>query len=60
MLYSQWPRWVQAAVIISHVLLGMAATLLWWPRTEADWRRLRIVAIYLLVFYIVMRFLFKA
>lgn len=60
MLYSQWPRWVQAVVVIPHVLLAMAATLLWWPKTEKNSRRFRIVALYLLGFYIVMHFLFKA
>jgi hypothetical protein len=60
MLYSQWPGWVQAVVVIPHVLLAMVATLLWWPKTKRNWRRFGFVALYLLVFYVVMHYVFKA
>lgn len=60
MVYSQWPRWVQAAVIIPHVILATAATLLWWPKTKRDRLRFSIVALYLLLFYFVMRYVFRA
>jgi hypothetical protein len=60
MSYSEWPRWVQAAVIIPHVILAMVATLLWWPKSKKDVRRFSITAAYLFVFYFVMRYVFKA
>lgn len=60
MPYSQWPQWVQAVVVIPHVLLAMAATLLWWPKTKRNFRRFTIVALYLLVFFVVMHYVFKA
>jgi hypothetical protein len=60
MVYSQWPRWVQAAVIIPHVILAMVATLLWWPKSKAARLRFSIVALYLLLFYFVMRYVLKA
>jgi len=57
--YSQWPRWLQAVVVIPHVLLAMFATIVWWPKSKEDWRRFSVVAVYLLLFYLVMRFIFK-
>jgi len=58
--FSEWPHWLQLAVIIPHGLLGFVMTLLWWPRSPENRRRFGILAAYLLVFYLVMRFVFKA
>jgi hypothetical protein len=61
MQYSEWPRWLQAVVVLPHVFLTMFAIAVWWPKkTEADKRRFNVVGIYLLVFYLVLRFVFKA
>lgn len=60
MLYSQWPRWLQAVVVAPHVLFAMFATLVWWPNSKEDRRRFTIAAAYLLLFYFVMHFMFKA
>jgi hypothetical protein len=60
MVYSQWPRWLHAAVMFPHVILAMAGTLLWWPKTKRDSLRFSIVALYLLLFYFVMHYVFKA
>ena len=36
------------------------ATWFWWPKTDEGWRKCGFVAGYLLLFYLVMRFVFKA
>jgi hypothetical protein len=38
----------------------MAATLLWWPKAKRERFRFFIVALYLVLFYFVMRYVFKA
>lgn len=58
--FSEWPHWVQVAVILPHALLGFVATWLWWPKTDAAWRKFGFVAAYLLVFFLVMRYVFEA
>jgi hypothetical protein len=60
MMYSEWPRWLQAAVTIPHVLLAMYATIAWWPKSKVDRTRFGIVALYLVLFCLVMRYVFKA
>jgi hypothetical protein len=58
--FDDWPHWLQVVVIVPHGLLGMFATLVWWPKSDRGWRRLGFVAAYLLIFYCVMHFVFQA
>jgi len=58
--FSDWPGWLQTLVVLPHAILGFVATLLWWPKSKEGWRKFGFVAAYLLVFYLVMRFVFKA
>ena len=58
--FSAWPHWLQVAVVLPHALLGFVATLLWWPSSSRGWRNFAIVAAYLIVFYLVMRYVFAA
>jgi hypothetical protein len=58
--FVNWPQWLQIAVILPHALLGFIATLLWWPKSQENWRRFAIVAAYFLVFFLGMRFVFNA
>jgi hypothetical protein len=58
--FSDWPGWLQTLVVLPHAILGFVATLLVWPKSTEGWRKFGFVAAYLLVFYLVMRFVFKA
>ena len=58
--FSDWPVWLQMLVVVPHAIIGMIATLLWWPKSTKEWRRFGIVAAYLLMFYLIMRYVFKA
>jgi phosphoglycerol transferase MdoB-like AlkP superfamily enzyme len=58
--FSEWPKWLQVLVIVPHGLLGFIATWFWWPKSKKGWNRFGIVAVYLLMFYLVMRFVFHA
>ena len=58
--FSEWPNWLQVAVIFPHALLGFFATWLWWPKTDEAWRKFGLVAGYLFVFFLVMRYVFGA
>jgi hypothetical protein len=58
--FAEWPTWVRALVVTPHVLLGMLATLLWWPKTPKERSRFWLVAVYLLTFFLVMRYIFGA
>ncbi|MCU1283747.1 MAG: hypothetical protein JWO13_97 [Acidobacteriales bacterium] len=56
--FSDWPEWLQVAVLFPHAMLGFVATWLWWPKTDKEWSRFGLVAAYLLVFFLVMHFVF--
>jgi len=57
MKVSDWPTWLQWLVIVPHGLLGFLMFWLWWPKEGSRGRRwYAIIAAYLLVFYLVMRF----
>jgi hypothetical protein len=58
--FADWPGWVQALVVLPHAILGFAATWLWWPKTKKGWLRFGLVAAYLLLFFLVMRYVFGA
>jgi hypothetical protein len=58
--FADWPSWLQTAVIAPHAVLGFIMTLVWWPKSLRNRRRFGILATYLLLFYLVMRFVFKA
>jgi hypothetical protein len=47
-------------VVAPHGLLGAVMFLVWWPKSEKEWRRFGILATYLAGFYLVMHFVFKA
>jgi hypothetical protein len=52
--------WLQYLLITPHALLGFVSFWLWWPKTPEARRDFGYVAVYLLVFYLVMRFAFHA
>jgi CHASE2 domain-containing sensor protein len=56
--FSDWPKWVQYLVLIPHGILGFVATWLWWPKSDQSWQKFGLVAAYLLVFLLVMRYVF--
>jgi hypothetical protein len=58
--FADWPHWLQVAVIAPHAILGFVMTWLWWPKSPENRKRFGILAGYLLLFYLVMRFVFKA
>jgi hypothetical protein len=58
--FSEWPNWLQVLVVVPNGLLGFFATWFWWPKSKKGWNRFSLVAAYLLVFYLVMRFVFHA
>ena len=41
------------------LILASVAGWLWWPKSEKEWRRFGFVVAYLLVFYVVMRYVFQ-
>jgi len=53
------PQWLQILIILPHGLLGFVDFWFWWQKTVDERRKFGIVAAYLLVFYLVMRFVFK-
>jgi len=57
--YSSWPVWLQTLVVAPNALLGFFALWIWWPKSNREWRRFGVVAVYLIVFYAVMHFIFK-
>ena len=58
--FAEWPTWLQTLVLLPHAVLGFVMTIVWWPKSGQGWRRFGILAAYLLVFYLVMHFVFKA
>jgi len=58
--FADWPYWLQLLVVVPHGILAAVAAWLWWPKTPETWRKFGIVAAYLLVFLLVMRYVFKA
>jgi hypothetical protein len=58
--FSDWPGWLQTLVLVPHCILGFVAFWLWWPKSKESWRKFGFVAAYLLVFYLVMRYVFGA
>ena len=58
--FSEWPRWVQFVVVFPHVLIGFLMFWVWWPKSDGERRRFGILAAYLVIFYLMMRFVFKA
>jgi hypothetical protein len=39
--------------------LAAYAMWFWWPKSNREWRRFGFVALYLIAFYLVMRFVFQ-
>jgi hypothetical protein len=56
--FAEWPKWLQALIVVPHALLGFVAFWLWWPKSDKEWRKFGLVAAYLLGFYLVMHFVF--
>jgi hypothetical protein len=32
--FSEWPDWVQVAILLPNVLFGYAVTYFWWPKSH--------------------------
>jgi CHASE2 domain-containing sensor protein len=58
--FSDWPSWLQFLVVFPNALLGFIMTWVWWPKSGKSFVRFGILAAYLLAFYLVMHFVFKA
>jgi hypothetical protein len=56
--FSQWPLWLQYAVMVPHGLLAGFAVWIWWPKSDKEWHKFGLVAGYLIIFYLVMHFVF--
>jgi hypothetical protein len=56
--YSAWTTWLQVLVMAPNALLAGYACWAWWPKAKREWTRFGWVAAYLLVFFLVMRFVF--
>ena len=56
--YSAWPTWLQFLIVAPNALLAAYAFWAWWPKSKREWNRFGIVAAYLVVFFLVMRFVF--
>jgi len=56
--FSEWPTWLQVLVLFPHGLLGFVAFWLWWPKSDKEWRKFAFVAGYLILFFVVMRYVF--
>lgn len=56
--FTQWPHWLQILVLVPHGLLASFMFWLWWPNSDRGWRKFGIVALYLFVFLLVMRYIF--
>lgn len=53
---AQWPYWLQYILVIAHVFVLIFMARLWWPKTDKEWKRFRILALYLLLaYYFVLR-----
>ena len=57
--YSDWPRWLQVAVVGPNALLAAYAFWFWWPKSKREWNRFGFLMAYLVVFFLVMRFVFQ-
>jgi hypothetical protein len=56
--YNDWPKWLQALVMVPHCALAGILMYKWWPKTKADWRKFEITLAYLIVFFLVMHYVF--
>jgi hypothetical protein len=56
--FSDWPTWLQYLVVLPHGALAAVAFWLWWPKSDAGWRKFGFVVAYLLVWLFVMRYVF--
>ena len=55
---SRWPCWVQMLVFGPHAILMAILLYFWWPKSNKEWKRFGLAFAYLVVFYLVMRFVF--
>jgi hypothetical protein len=49
---------LQFLIVAPNALLAAYAFWAWWPKSKREWNRFGIVAAYLVVFFLVMRFVF--
>jgi hypothetical protein len=57
--YSDWPGWLQFVVMAPNVVLVAITCWVWWPRSDREWNKFGLVMAYLVVFYLVMKFVFR-
>jgi hypothetical protein len=50
--------WLQVLVLVPHGVLGFVAFWFWWPKSKKEWHRFGLVAGYLLMVYLVLRYVF--
>jgi hypothetical protein len=56
--YSDWPGWLQVLIGAPNALLAGYACWAWWPESKREWNKFGFVMAYLVVFFLVMRFVF--
>ncbi len=56
--YSDWPGWIQVLIVAPNALLAGYACWAWWPKSKREWNKFGFVIAYLVVFFLVMRFVF--
>jgi len=56
--FDQWPIWLRDVVLWPHLLGLSILTWLWWPKNDKGWNRFLMVFAYLIIFFLVMRFVF--
>jgi len=44
--------------MIPHGILASVAMWLWWPKSSKEWNKFGVVALYLVIFFLVMRYVF--
>jgi hypothetical protein len=57
--FSDWPRWLQVLIWTPNALLAGYACWGWWPKSKREWNKFGFVMAYLIVFFLVMRYVFQ-
>jgi hypothetical protein len=57
--FSNWPEWLKLLVLVPNGILASVMCWLCWPKSEKEWRKFGFLVAYLIVFFVVMRFVFQ-
>lgn len=56
--YSDWPTWLRFFIMVPNALLAGYLCWGWWPKSNREWNKFGFIMAYLIVFFLVMRFVF--